>query len=52
MTQGRQRQPFEIPFTFSLNNILSLIADHLNKRSTFGDLPTFGYRLPSQSNRT
>jgi hypothetical protein len=32
MVQGRQRQPFEILFTFSLNNILSLIADHLSKK--------------------
>jgi hypothetical protein len=39
MAQGRQRQPFKMPFTFSLNNILSVIADHLSKKSTFGDLP-------------
>jgi hypothetical protein len=32
MTQGRQRQPFEMPFTFSLNNILSIVADHLTQK--------------------
>jgi hypothetical protein len=39
MTQGRQRQPFEILFTFSLNDILSIVAGHLSKKGTFGDLP-------------
>jgi hypothetical protein len=33
MAQGRQRQSFEMPFTFSLNNILSIVADHLSKRA-------------------
>jgi hypothetical protein len=41
MAQGRQRQPFEIPFTFSLNNVLSIVACNLSKkyfwRSTKGD---------------
>jgi hypothetical protein len=39
MAQHHQRQPFEMPFTFSLHNILSIVADHLSKKSTFGDLP-------------
>jgi hypothetical protein len=39
MAQGRQRQPFEMPFTFSLKNILSIVADHLSEKSTFDDLP-------------
>jgi hypothetical protein len=33
MAQGHQRQPFEMSFTFSLNNILSLVADHLSKKA-------------------
>jgi hypothetical protein len=32
MAQGSQRQPFEIPFTFSLNNIVSIVADDLSKK--------------------
>jgi hypothetical protein len=35
MTQGRQRQPFEMPFTFSLNNILSIIGDRFGKKKHF-----------------
>jgi hypothetical protein len=33
MVQGSQRQPFEMPFTFSLSNILSIFADHLSKKA-------------------
>jgi hypothetical protein len=38
MAQDRQREPFEMPFTFSFNNFSSLVADHRSKKSTFGDL--------------
>jgi hypothetical protein len=33
MAQCRQQQPFKMPFTFSLNNILSIVADHLSKKA-------------------
>jgi hypothetical protein len=33
MAQRRQQQSFEIPVTFSLNNILSIVADHLSKKA-------------------
>jgi hypothetical protein len=36
MAQGRKRQPFEMPFTFSLNNISSIVVDHLNKKHFCG----------------
>jgi hypothetical protein len=52
MAQGRRRQPFEMPFTFSLNNILSIVADHLSKKALleiyrFPSVPPFFHSLYS-----
>jgi hypothetical protein len=33
MAQGRERQPFEMPFTFSLKNTLFIVADYLSKKA-------------------
>jgi hypothetical protein len=33
MTQVLQRRPFEMPFIFSLNQISSVVADHLSKKA-------------------
>jgi hypothetical protein len=44
MEQGRQRQPFEMPFTFPLNNILSIVADLLSKKTVLAIYPFLGQR--------
>jgi hypothetical protein len=32
MALGRRRYPFEMPFPFSLDNILSIVANHFSKQ--------------------
>jgi hypothetical protein len=44
MEQGCQRQPLEMPFTFSLKNILSIVADHLSKKAVLAIYPFLGQR--------
>jgi hypothetical protein len=44
MARGRQRQPFEMPFAFSLNKILPIVADHLSKKALLVIYPFLGQR--------
>jgi hypothetical protein len=42
--QGSSRHPLKMPFTFSLNNILSIVSDRLSKKALLAIYPFLGQR--------